>query len=69
MPAIQTAEDAVDAAERFLNRYHGFRKLNKVAREKDKWVTEFDVSILGPQMVVRIALDAETGSVVEYTKL
>ncbi len=69
MTAIRTAEDAVNTAERFLNRYHAFRTLKKVAQEKDKWVTEFDVSILGPAHIIHITLDAATGSVIEYTSL
>ncbi|MBI4302870.1 MAG: hypothetical protein HY665_00820 [Chloroflexi bacterium] len=68
MPVINTAEDAVNAAERFVNRYHAFRVLKRVARENSKWVTEFDVAILGSE-IVRVTLDAETGSVIEYTQV
>lgn len=67
MPSINTAEDAVNTAERFLNRYHPlFRVLKRVVREGDKWVLEFDVAILGTE-IVRITLDAQTGNVIEYT--
>lgn len=68
MPTINNAEDAVNAAEHFLNRYHAFRVLKKVFRDKDKWVTEFDVAILGIE-IVRVTLDAETGSILEYEKV
>ena len=68
MPTIYTAEDAVNTAEHFLNRYHAFRVLKKVFRDKDKWVTEFDVGILGTEMM-RVTLDAETGSILAYEKV
>lgn len=68
MPTINTAEDAVNAAEHFLNRYHAFRVLKKVVRDKDKWVTEFNVAILGTE-IVRITVDAETGSILAYEKV
>lgn len=66
MPAIQTAEEAVDTAERFLDRYHPFRKLTKVVQAGGKWITEFNVSLIGPPEIVHIELDAGTGSVIEY---
>jgi hypothetical protein len=66
---ISTAEDAVNVAELFLRRYYPFNKLNKVIREKDTWITEFDVSVMGPVQNVRIVLESETGKVIEYTKL
>lgn len=68
MQTINTAEDAVNAAERFLKRYHLFHVLKRAIREKDKWVTEYDVAIIGTE-IVRVTLDAETGSVIEYTKV
>ena len=68
MPAINTAEDAISTAERFLTKYHVFRILKKVTRDKDKWVVEFDVAVLGVK-VVRVTLDATTGSVVEYNEV
>lgn len=67
MPAITTAEDAVNTAEKFLSRYHALRILQKVVHENDKWVLEFDVGALTPH-VVHIVLDAQTGSVIEYTR-
>jgi hypothetical protein len=67
MPPIDTAEDAVKKAELFLEKYHLFHKLTKVAREKDKWITEFDVAILGSE-IIRIEIDAYTGSIMEYGK-
>jgi hypothetical protein len=68
MPPINTAEDAIKKAELFLDKYHPFHKLTKVAREKDKWITEFDVSILGSE-IVRIEIDAQTGNIMEYGKI
>lgn len=64
---IETAEEAVDAADRFVGKYHGTRVLQKVVREGAKWKLEFDVGILSIQ-IVRVTLDAETGSILEYTK-
>lgn len=69
MPKIETAEDAVNIAEKFLLRYYSYRILQKVTQDLGKWVVEFDVSILGPKEIVRIKLDADTGSVIEYTKV
>lgn len=68
MPTINTVEDAVNAAEHFLNRYHAFRTLKKVVREEDKWVTEFDVGVITTE-IVRVTIDAQTGSVIEYTRI
>lgn len=68
MPLIQTAEEAVNAAERFLSKYYGIRVLQKVVRQDDAWLTEFDVGILSVQ-IVRVRVDAATGSIVEYTKV
>ena len=69
MPLIRNAEEAIDAAERMVSRYHAFRKLERVVRDKNEWIVEFDVSILGPLELVRIRLEAETGVVTEYTKV
>lgn len=68
MPKINTAEDAVQIASRFLDKYHAFTTLKKVIREGDKWITEFDVGILSTE-IVRVTLNTETGSVIAYEKV
>ena len=62
---INTAEEAVNTAERFLAKYHSFRILKRVVRQGEIWVTEFDVAVLGIR-IVRVTLDAQTGNVAEY---
>lgn len=68
MPAIDTAEDAVNGAQKFIERYYVFHTLQRVVREGEKWVTEFDVGLLGTD-IVRVSLDARTGKVIEYTRV
>lgn len=65
MPAINTAEDAVKAAERFISKYYMFRKLLRATREKDAWIVEFDVGVLNPR-IARIKVAPATGAVLEY---
>lgn len=68
MPAIETAEDAINIAERFLNRYYPLRRLKTAVKEESSWLVEFDVSILPPRQIMRIRLDPDTGKVIEYTE-
>jgi hypothetical protein len=65
---INTAEEAVNTAERFLIKYHSFRILKRVVRQEEKWVTEFDVGVL-VRSIVRVTLDAQTGNVIEYNEV
>lgn len=65
MPAINTAEDAVNVAERLLERYYAFRKLLNARRQDGMWLVEFDVGIISKQLA-RITLDAATGDIMEY---
>jgi hypothetical protein len=68
MPAINTAEDAVKVAEKFLAKYHAFRILKRVVRQGETWVTEFDVAVLGVK-IVRVTLDVQTGNIIEYGEI
>lgn len=68
MPAIERAEDAINIAERFLNRYYPLRRLKKAVKEESSWLVEFDVSILPPRQIIRIRLDPSTGDLIEYTE-
>lgn len=65
MPAINTAEDAVKATERFVSKYYKFLRLLRATREKDAWVVEFAVGVLNPQ-IARIKVAPDTGAVLEY---
>jgi uncharacterized membrane protein YkoI len=65
MPTIDTAEDAVNAAEIFLARYHANTILKRVVRQGEKWVMEFEVATSGTN-IVRVTVDAQTGNVLEY---
>ena len=66
MGEIKTAEDAISKAESFLAKYYAFRRLESVKKKEDGWVVRFDVSIIGPKIIVTIKLDKTTGEVVEY---
>lgn len=68
MPPINNAEDALKIAEAFVYKYNIFHRLIKVARDKDKWIVEFDVAIIGTE-IVRVVLDAQTGTIIEYGKV
>lgn len=67
MPAVKTAEEAVEIAEKFLERYHPFLALEEVKKERDAWSIEFDIGALKPKLV-RIRVDARTGKVVDVSK-
>lgn len=62
---IKTAQEAIEVAERFLQKYRGFRILKQVEHKGNEWIVDFDVAILGSE-IVRITLDAE-GNVVGYS--
>jgi hypothetical protein len=64
-PAIETAEDAILAAEQFLRRYLPNLHPMTVRREDNVWRMEFDVSMVGSRFA-HISLDVETGKVVAY---
>ena len=66
MAVIRELEEAVEAAERFLDKYHPFRRLEKVERADGAWVVEFDVTVWQPTKIVHIRLDAKSGSITEY---
>lgn len=65
MPAIESADAAVEVAEPLVKRYHLFRVLKRAQREGANWIVEFDVGAT-QSLIVRITLDAETGKLVEY---
>ena len=67
MPMIQTAEEAVNAAERFLNRYHAFRQLQSVTKDDGLWRLKFDVGVIQTE-IVSMAVSVEDGQVLEYAK-
>lgn len=66
MPPVKSAQEAILTAENFIMRYHAFRKLLRVQKEALSWYVEFDVGIVGRE-IVRIRLDPSTGEVIEYT--
>jgi len=68
MSEITTAENAIQRADRFLNEYYLFRRLEGAWKGTNVWVVEYDLSILGPKEIVKIKLDSETGDILEYTK-
>ena len=69
MALIETVEDAVDAAETFIKRYHHFIFLERVVEEDGGWIVEFDTTIMGPKAVVRIRVDPKTGKITEFTRV
>ena len=69
MSEVNNAEEAVRIADQFISKYYFIHKLEKVIRQDDVWVVEYDISILGPKERIRIRLDRNTGSILEYTKI
>lgn len=68
MPSIETAEDAVTVARRFLAQYYPLHRLTRAVKEEAAWLVEFDISILPPRQIIRIRLDPSTGNLIEYTE-
>ena len=68
MPAISTAEEAIEKAEELVSRYYPFKRLTKALPENLTWVVEFDIGVLETS-IVRIVLNAETGKVQTYDKV
>ena len=71
MPYIQTADEAIEIADKLVAKYYPFKKLLKAVLEEvllgeSYWVVEFDVGILKPR-VARMKLARSTGQVLEYT--
>ena len=69
MSEVNNAEEAVRIADQFISKYYFIHRLEKVIRQDDVWVVEYDISILGPKARIRIKLDRNTGSLLEYTKI
>lgn len=69
MSEVGNVEEAVRIAEQFVGKYYVLHRLEKVGRQDDIWVVEFDVSILGPKETIRVELEQKTGSIIGYTKL
>ncbi|MBI4233274.1 MAG: PepSY domain-containing protein [Chloroflexi bacterium] len=67
MPPVQTAEQAIKIANRFLSKHHKviYVKLLLSAREGDLWVVEFDIGPFKVE-VVKVKIDASSGEIVEY---
>ena len=66
MSQISSLEDAVTAAELFVQKYYPLRRLMKAEREDSTWLVEFDVGAL-VTTIVRMRLDVDSGTIVEYT--
>ncbi len=69
MSEVNNAEEAVKIADQFISKYYYIHKLEKVIQQDEVWVVEYDISILAPKVGVRIKLDRNTGSIIEYTKI
>lgn len=69
MSKVNNAEEAVSIADQFISKYYYIHKLEKVIQQGQVWVVEYDISILGPKERIRIKLDGNTGSIIEYTKI
>lgn len=65
MATLDTAEDAILAAEQFLRRYFPNLHPVRVSREGDAWRLEFDVSMVGSRQA-HISMDAASGKVIAY---
>lgn len=66
MPPIQTVEEAIQRAAAFLDKYYAFKRPLSAKRDGDSWRLVFDVGVFGTTRV-RIAIDATTGAVTEYS--
>jgi len=69
MSEVNNAEEAVIIADQFISKYYYIHRLEKVIRQGEVWVVEYNISILGPKQEIRIKLDTKTGSLIEYTKI
>ncbi len=69
MSEVNNAEEAVIIADQFISKYYFMHRLEKVIQQGEVWVVEYDISLLGPKVGVRIKLDRNTGSLLEYTKI
>lgn len=69
MSEVNNAEEAVRIADQFISQYYYIHKLEKVMKQDEVWVVEYNISIIGPKERIRIKLDRNTGSIIEYTKI
>ena len=69
MSEVGNVEEAVGIAEQFVGKYYMVHRLERVERQDDIWVVEFNVSIIGPNEIIRVELEQKTGSIIGYTKL
>jgi len=67
MSELTTVEDAIRKAESFIDKYYPFHKLESVKKVGNIWIVRYDVSVIGPKVVIIIKLEKQTGDVVEYT--
>lgn len=65
MPRIENAQEAIEVAERFVRKYHGFPTLKSASKLQGSWIVEFDVGLLNTDIRV-VKLDGDSGSVIEY---
>ena len=64
--ALKTAEDAVQVADTYAEKYYPFRQLRTAKREGLYWIVELDVGALKP-LILRFRLSRETGKILEIT--
>jgi hypothetical protein len=65
MPPIETAEEAVQVAEKFVSKYHNFRVLKCVIRKDEVWEVNFDVGLIYTQ-IVHVEVDSISGNIIKY---
>jgi len=69
MSEVNNVEEAIRIADQFISKYYLIHKLEKVIQQGEVWVIEYNISIIGPKEEIRIKLDRNTGSLIEYTKI
>ena len=65
MPAITTAEEAIDTGANLIRKYYTFLRPMTVRKEDQTWLVVFDVGALKVQRI-EVRIDAETGSITEF---
>lgn len=65
MTAIQTVEQATQAAIDFVRKYYSFVYPMATRRENSRWIVDLDISYFRPSYV-RVKILAETGSLEDF---
>ena len=65
MTAIQTVEQATQAAIDFVGKYYSFVYPMATRRENSRWIVDLDISYFRPSYV-RVEILAETGSLEDF---